>query len=78
MEHKSKNKYIISSLKFMLWINYKKDEILIKKEIKMIFIGIVTDSKSEKDIEKLLSYNKFLNENNVIFIKDKNIDNIKK
>ncbi len=43
----------------------------------MIFIGIVTDSKSEKDIEKLLSYNKFLNENNVIFIKDKNIDNIK-
>ncbi len=43
----------------------------------MVFIGIVTDSKSERDIEKLLSYNKFLTENNVIFIKNKNIDNIK-
>lgn len=43
----------------------------------MIFIGIVADSKSERDIEKLLSYNKFLIENNVIFIKEKNIDNIK-
>ena len=43
----------------------------------MLFIGIVTDSKSEKDIEKLLTNNKFLTENNVIFIKEKNIDNIK-
>ena len=43
----------------------------------MVFIGIVTDSKSESDIEKLLSNNKALNQNNVIFIKEKNIDNIK-
>ena len=43
----------------------------------MLFIGIITDSKSENDIKKLLSNNKFLIENNVIFIKEKNIDNIK-
>ena len=43
----------------------------------MIFIGIVTDSKSEDDIEQLLLKNNVLKENNVIFIKEKNIDNIK-
>ncbi len=43
----------------------------------MIFIGIVTDSKSENDIEQLLLKNNVLKENNVIFIKEKNIDNIK-
>ncbi len=43
----------------------------------MVFIGIVTNSKSEEDISNLLSYNKFLKENNVIFIKESNIDNIK-
>lgn len=43
----------------------------------MLFIGIVTDQKSENDIKKLLMNNKFLTENNVIFIKEKNIDNIK-
>ncbi len=43
----------------------------------MVFIGLITDSKSESNIEKLLSYNKFLVENKVIFIKEKNIDNIK-
>lgn len=43
----------------------------------MIFIGIVTDSKSENDMEQLLLKNNVLKENNVIFIKEKNIDNIK-
>lgn len=43
----------------------------------MVFIGIVTDSKSENDIEQLLMKNNALKENNVIFIKEKNIDNIK-
>jgi hypothetical protein len=43
----------------------------------MLFIGIVTDSKSENDIEQLLLKNNTLKENNVIFIKEKNIDNIK-
>ena len=43
----------------------------------MLFIGIVTDSKSENDIEQLLQKNNALKENNVIFIKEKNIDNIK-
>ena len=43
----------------------------------MLFIGIVTDSKSENDIEQLLLKNNALKENNVIFIKEKNIDNIK-
>lgn len=43
----------------------------------MIFIGIVTDSKSENDIKQLLLKNNALKENNVIFIKEKNIDNIK-
>lgn len=43
----------------------------------MVFIGIVTNSKSEEDITKLLSLNKILKENNVIFIKESNIDNIK-
>ncbi|MBR2587714.1 MAG: hypothetical protein IKD77_00725 [Bacilli bacterium] len=43
----------------------------------MVFVGIVTDSKSENNIEKLLSTSSFFNENNVIFIKEKNINNIK-
>ena len=43
----------------------------------MIFIGIVTDIKSENNIIELLKNNNSLNENNVIFIKEKNIDNIK-
>lgn len=43
----------------------------------MVFIGIVTDSKSQKNIEKLLMVNKFLKNNKVIFLKDKNINNMK-
>lgn len=43
----------------------------------MVFIGIVTDLKSEGDINNLLSNNKSLTENNVIFIKETNINNIK-
>lgn len=43
----------------------------------MIFIGIVTDLESENNISKLLEKNNLINENNVIFIKEKNIDNIK-
>ena len=43
----------------------------------MLFIGIITDQKSENDIKRLLDNNNFLTENNVIFIKEKNIDNIK-
>jgi len=51
----------------------------IKKEcnINMVFIGIVADSKEEKNILELLEYNNFINKNNVIFIKEMNIDNIK-
>lgn len=43
----------------------------------MVFIGIVTDLKSENNIKQLLNDNKLLNKNNVIFIKERNIDNIK-
>lgn len=43
----------------------------------MVFIGIITDSKSENNVKRLLLGNKILTENNVIFIKEKNIDNIK-
>lgn len=43
----------------------------------MLFIGIITDQKSENDIKRLLTNNNFLTENTVIFIKEKNIDNIK-
>ena len=43
----------------------------------MVFIGIITDSKSEEDIANLLCYNKLLQKNNVIFITEANIDNIK-
>lgn len=43
----------------------------------MLLVGIITDQKSENDIKKLLDNNNFLVENNVIFIKEKNIDNIK-
>lgn len=43
----------------------------------MVLVGIVTDASSEKSVTKLLTYNNLINENNVIFIKDKNIDNIK-
>lgn len=43
----------------------------------MTFIGIITDQKSENDINKLLENNNFFTQNKVIFIKEKNIDNIK-
>ena len=43
----------------------------------MIFIGIVTDLESQNNISELLKKNNILNENNVIFINEKNIDNIK-
>lgn len=43
----------------------------------MVFIGVVTDSKGEKNILELLKHNNFINKNNVIFIKEMNIDNIK-
>ena len=43
----------------------------------MVFIGIVTNSKSEETILNLLNCNKILKDNNVIFIKETNIDNIK-
>ena len=43
----------------------------------MTFIGVITDQKSENDINRLLGNNNFFIENNVIFIKEKNIDNIK-
>lgn len=43
----------------------------------MIFIGIITDSKSEEAISQLIKSNNFFRKNNVIFIKEKNIDNIK-
>ncbi len=43
----------------------------------MIIIGIVTDLKSESNIKKLLLVNKFLSDKSVIFIKEKNIDNIR-
>lgn len=43
----------------------------------MVFVGIVTDSKSENNILELLKNNNSLSNNSVIFIKEKNIDNIK-
>ena len=43
----------------------------------MTFIGVITDQKSENDINRLLGNNNFFIKNNVIFIKEKNIDNIK-
>jgi hypothetical protein len=43
----------------------------------MVFIGIVTDSKSKENISNLIELNKFIKDNNVIFINESNIDNIK-
>lgn len=43
----------------------------------MVFIGIITDSKSKDNIYNLLKHNKILKENIVIFINEANIDNIK-
>ncbi len=43
----------------------------------MVLIGIVTDVKSENDISELIKNNVLLRENNVLFINDENIDNIK-
>lgn len=43
----------------------------------MIFVGIITDLKSENNIKQLLDNNNIFNQNNVIFINEKNIDNIK-
>lgn len=43
----------------------------------MIFIGIVTDTKSESYIKKIQNNNEVFNKYHIIFIKEKSIDNIK-
>lgn len=43
----------------------------------MVFVGIITELKSENNIKQLLDNNNVFSENNVIFINEKNIDNIK-
>lgn len=43
----------------------------------MVFIGIVTDFKSENNLKRLIKNNKNLNENEVIFIKEENVNNMK-
>ncbi len=43
----------------------------------MIFIGIVTDTKSESYIKKIQNNNDIFNKYHIIFIKEKSIDNIK-
>lgn len=44
---------------------------------RMVFVGIITELKSENNIKQLLDNNNVFSENNVIFINEKNIDNIK-
>lgn len=41
----------------------------------MFFIGIISEEKNEKYIKEMLKHN--INNSNVIFINEKNIDNIK-
>lgn len=43
----------------------------------MIFIGIVTDTKSESYIKKIQNNNDIFNKYHIIFIKEKSIENIK-
>lgn len=43
----------------------------------MIFIGIVTDTKSESYIKKIRNNNDVFNKYHIIFIKEKSIENIK-
>ncbi len=43
----------------------------------MIFIGIVTNTKSENYIKKIQNNNDIFNKYHIIFIKEKSIDNIK-
>ncbi len=43
----------------------------------MIFIGIVTDTKSENYIKKIQNNNDIFNKYHIIFIKEKSIENIK-
>lgn len=43
----------------------------------MIFIGIVTDTKSENYIKKIRNNNDIFNKYHIIFIKEKSIENIK-
>ena len=43
----------------------------------MVFVGIITDIESENNIKQLLNNNNVFSDNNVIFINEKNIDNIK-
>lgn len=43
----------------------------------MVFVGIITDIESENNIKQLLNNNNIFSDNNVIFINEKNIDNIK-
>ena len=42
----------------------------------MVFVGIITDIESENNIKQLLNNNNIFSDNNVIFINEKNIDNI--
>lgn len=53
--------------------------ILINKESFIIWylLGIITDSESEQNIQELLKLNNQLKKVNVIFLNEKNIDNIK-
>ena len=43
----------------------------------MCFIGIVTDTKSEGNLKKMLKNNNILNKNKIIFLRENNIENIK-
>ena len=43
----------------------------------MVFVGIITDIESENNIKQLLNNNNIFSDNNVIFINEKNIYNIK-
>ena len=43
----------------------------------MVCVGIITDIESENNIKQLLNNNNVFSDNNVIFINEKNIDNIK-
>lgn len=48
----------------------------IKKEKKMPFIEIITDSKSQTQLNKVIT-KKMVNDCDILFIKDKNIENTK-
>ena len=64
---------VVCSVSLISTVNVYTD---LKKEKKMPFIEIITDSKSQTQLNKVIT-KKMVNDCDILFIKDKNIENTK-